>query len=373
MKQYLQILKQVTNEGVNTVDQNGKESLNVFGIQTKFNLLEGFPISTTREISTKDFIEEILWYIRGSNNVTELNNVGVHIWDEFAVKESDVDNFLVRYNGFNLEDNAKENPADITLSIGNIVKPPILKAMLNRIGFIYGDGFRSTPCSYLDFANYYPTVSIDDFSSDRVNKVKNYIVKNLNENPVNNSDKRIMRQVYYGYIDQLNLLIEKLKKNINSNELIINTWIPEWLPFEDLSPQENVLIGKGSIAPTIISQQYNVINLGGDKKYLSMLLNVRKCDLVLDGLLNISKYSLLLSMIAQVVDMIPYELILTIGDAYICKDHLKGVNEQLTRNPLTLPKLKLNLEINDIFNFRSNDIEIINYKHHDPIEFDVSV
>lgn len=373
MKQYLQVLKQVIENGIESDDRTGTGTISIFGTQARFNLLEGFPVPTTRKIYTKGFIEEMLWHIRGSNDISELHRVGVHIWDEWAVKESDIDAFLVKYNGWDLEDNASENPSGLSLAIKNIIKPDIMSKMLNKVGFIYGDSFRSSPCGYSDINKYYPTVELDMFSTDRKNRVQNHIIQTMNENPIGNSDKSIMREIYYRYIDQLNLLIEGLKKRPNSRRHIISTWIPEWLPFENLSPQENVLLGKGALAPCPMTQQYKVIDLGGDKKYLSMVLYIRSNDLALGAAFNIPQYSLLLSMVAQVVDMIPYELIWTVGDAHIYKNHIEGVKEQLTRMPLPLSRLKLNPEIKDIFNFRSNDIEIINYKHHDPIKFDVSV
>ena len=213
----------------------------------------------------------------------------------------------------------------------------------------------------------------EDFASDRQTALNNWIVKTLTENGNRFKEENLLHRSFYTTIDQLNLLIKKLKTNPYSRRHIITAWIPEFLPFEELSPQENVILGKGALAPCPMTQQYKVIDLGGDKKYLSMVLYIRSNDLALGAAFNIPQYSLLLSMVAQVVDMIPYELIWTVGDAHIYKNHIEGVKEQLTRMPLPLSRLKLNPEIKDIFNFRSNDIEIINYKHHDPIKFDVSV
>lgn len=89
---------------------------------------------------------------------------------------------------------------------------------------------------------------------------------------------------------------------------------------------------------------------------------------------NIASYGLLTMMIAHCTNMIPDELIWVGGDTHIYLDQLEGVKEQLSRKPLeTLPKIKLNKEVKNIFDFKMEDIELVGYKHHAPIKFKVSV
>ena len=88
---------------------------------------------------------------------------------------------------------------------------------------------------------------------------------------------------------------------------------------------------------------------------------------------NFAQYSLLLHMLAQVVDMEPYEFIHSAGDVHYYQNQAELVEEQLKRKPLAPPKIWLNPEIKDLFQFKMSDIEIIGYQHLDPINYPVSV
>ena len=88
---------------------------------------------------------------------------------------------------------------------------------------------------------------------------------------------------------------------------------------------------------------------------------------------NIASYSLLLSMVAQVVDMEPWEFVHTLGDAHIYYNHFEQVREQLSRQPLPLPKLWLNPEIKNIDDFKMDDIKLIDYQSHPPIKAEMAV
>lgn len=87
---------------------------------------------------------------------------------------------------------------------------------------------------------------------------------------------------------------------------------------------------------------------------------------------NIAQYSILLFMIAQCVDMEPYEFIWSTGDTHIYTNQLPLIDEQLSREPLPLPKLWLNPEIKDLFNFTLDDIKILDYNPHPKIDYPVS-
>ncbi len=88
---------------------------------------------------------------------------------------------------------------------------------------------------------------------------------------------------------------------------------------------------------------------------------------------NIAQYALLLSMLAHVTDMIPYEFIYTLGDTHIYLNQLDQIEEQLSREPLPLPKLTINPEKKDIYTITIDDLVIEGYEHHPQINYPVSV
>jgi len=109
------------------------------------------------------------------------------------------------------------------------------------------------------------------------------------------------------------------------------------------------------------------------KRYLSCHVNIRSNDAFLGTPFNIASYALLTHLIAQVTDHEVDELIYTIGDAHIYKNHIDQVNEQLNRIPYDLPTIKINPDIKNIDDFGYEDIELIGYKSHKKIKAEISV
>ena len=263
MQQYLNLLSHVKAEGIKKDDRTGTGTLSVFGYQMRFDLNEGFPLVTTKEIHLKSIIYELLWFLQGDTNIKYLNDNGVTIWDEWANKEGD-------------------------------------------LGPVYGAQWRS------------------------------WQIKNKT-------------------IDQISAVIEQIKTNPESRRLIVSAW--------NVGEIDNM-----ALAPCHALFQFYVVN-----GKLSCQLYQRSADIFLGVPFNIASYALLLIMIAKVTKLSLGEFIHTFGDAHLYLNHLDQVDEQLKRKPYSLPQIKLQSDIDDIFKFQYEHFKLINYQSHPKISAPIAV
>lgn len=169
-------------------------------------------------------------------------------------------------------------------------------------------------------------------------------------------------------IDQIQDLVEQIKTNPDSRRLIVSAWNPALLPDTQFSPKENAQMGKQALPPCHTLFQFYVL----DGK-LSCQLYQRSADIFLGVPFNIASYALLTMMVAQVCDLEPGDFIHTFGDAHLYSNHMAQVDQQLSRVPYDKPTMKINPEIKDIFAFKYEDFELLNYKSHPHIKAPVAI
>ena len=264
MKQYLDLMQKVLDEGQEKSDRTGTGTLSIFGHQMRFDLSKGFPLVTTKKVHLKSIIHELIWFLQGSTNISYLKENGVSIWDEWADENGD-------------------------------------------LGPVYGAQWRSWPDG-------------------------------------NN-----------GTIDQIENLINGINNNPDSRRHIVSAWNP-------------ALVDEMALPPCHSLFQFYVAD--GE---LSCQLYQRSADIFLGVPFNIASYALLTHMIAQVCNLKAGKFVHTLGDAHLYINHLEQAKLQLSREVMGLPELKLSSNVNNIFDFKFEDIEIVNYESHPAISAPIAV
>ncbi|WDI44584.1 thymidylate synthase [Bremerella sp. P1] len=264
MRQYLDLMQRILDEGVEKHDRTGTGTLSVFGHQMRFDLSEGFPVVTTKKLHLRSIIHELLWFLQGDTNIGYLKENKVRIWDEWADEE------------------------------GNL-------------GPVYGKQWRSW------------------------------------QTPTGET------------IDQVSQLVEQIKKNPDSRRLIVSAWNVADVPHMALPPCH------------LLFQFYVA------EGKLSCQLYQRSADVFLGVPFNIASYSLLTMMLAQVCDLQPGDFVHTFGDAHLYSNHLEQTKLQLSREPKSLPTMKINPDVKDLFAFKFEDFELIDYDPHPHISAPVAV
>ena len=277
MRNYLDLLQLILDEGSKKSDRTGTGTISLFGHQMRFDLQQGFPAVTTKKLHLKSIIHELLWFLSGDTNIRYLNDNGVTIWNEWATPEGD-------------------------------------------LGPVYGAQWRNwaTP------------------------------------------DGR--------HIDQVAQLLHDIRNRPDSRRHIISGWNPAVLPDESRSPQENAAAGLQALPPCHTLFQFHVAD-----GRLSCQLYQRSADVFLGVPFNIASYALLTMMVAQVCDLEPGDFVHTFGDVHIYSNHLDQVREQLSREPLPLPTMKINPEVKDLFAFSFDDFELLDYQCHPAIRAPIAI
>ena len=169
-------------------------------------------------------------------------------------------------------------------------------------------------------------------------------------------------------IDQIQQLLDDIRRTPDSRRLIVSAWNPAVLPDTRKSPRQNAAEGKQALPPCHTMFQFYV----ADGK-LSCQLYQRSGDIFLGVPFNIASYALLTLMVAQVCGLQPGDFIHTLGDAHLYSNHLEQVQTQLSRTPYPLPSMKLNPAVTDLFAFTFDDFTLEGYQAHPHIKAPVAI
>lgn len=157
------------------------------------------------------------------------------------------------------------------------------------------------------------------------------------------------------HVDQITNLVKQIKNNPDSRRLIVSAWNP-------------ALVDEMALPPCHALFQFYVA-----EGKLSCQLYQRSADIFLGVPFNIASYALLTMMMAQVCGLQPGEFIHSFGDAHLYSNHFEQAKLQLTREPRPLPKMKLNPDVKDVFDFKFEDFELVDYDPHPHIKAAVAV
>jgi thymidylate synthase len=356
---YLSNLRHIFMNGYDHVDRTGKGRRTIpGGICMRFDLTLGFPLLTTRNIPTKNIFYETPWFIKGVPNNKILNEKNVNIWNMWSVKEEDIEEMY-------LKNTDKDLPEEYKTMFSQSCQEQYEKAygnpLIGSIGPMYGNMWRSAPISI----NKEPLTYVKEYT-DYPSDLRTYIENTYPEDP--SKWNEIAGDLYNSKCDQLNNLLLNLKQRPYSSRHIVTAWIPEFVPDETLSPQENVIQGRGALAACHCMFQCFVSppKEDGGKKRLTLQVYIRSMDFPIGTPTNIAQYALLTHLIARHVDMEPIELIVMGGDAHIYLNQLEYIPEHLSRVPTEIPHLKFNTEEIDIFKIEGEHFEVIGYNPVQP-------
>lgn len=169
-------------------------------------------------------------------------------------------------------------------------------------------------------------------------------------------------------IDQIEQLIDQIKNNPNSRRLLISAWNPSVLPDTSVSFAENVKNGKAALPPCHAFFQFYV-----SEGKLSCQLYQRSADTFLGVPFNIASYALFTMMVAQVCGLEYGDFVHSFGDVHLYNNHIEQAKLQLTRAPKKLPRMEINPNVKNIFDFKYEDFNLVDYDPHPHIKAAVSL
>lgn len=393
MKQYVELITAILQEGRVKTDRTGTGTISTFGHQSKFYMKDGFPLLTMKKTYTKGVIHELLWFLNsmpekykkfGNTNIKYLVDHDVHIWDEWA---------YAKYEKY----------------ASNLEEPNY---------YLHVEDFPTNSMRIMTQKEFVECIKSDDGFAKRWGGLGPIYGKQW----VNWGERRhdsISNEFHIG-LNQIQNVIDRIKNVPDCRRLMVSAWnvaeisemalAPCHALFqfitEPLNNQERAQIAKEKGHSYSNGKKANEEWMDDDgipKFRLSLQLYQRSADTFLGVPFNIASYALLLHMVAQITNTVPYKFVHTFGDLHLYLNHKNQVNEFLRRTIKNeeapkfdywknlirrgnlkvvglgdyygpeLPTLKLNPEIKNITDFRIEDIEILDYNPLPAIKAPVAV
>ena len=336
-KQYQELLKTILEYGVDKKDRTGTGTKSIFGYTIRHNMKNGFPLLTTKKMYWKGIVTELLWFLRGDTNIKYLLDNDCHIWDGDAYK--------AYQSGFKEKHYLKPTSTKEEF-IERIKTDDGFAKKWGDLGPVYGKQWRD----WQGFRQGWNSMADTEYSGKFNTKGT----------------------------DQIKNLIEQLQTNPDSRRLMVNAWNVGDLDKMTLPPchygfqvytRELSLEERQELCEHDVDSHIKLDSLRVPKRMLSLMWNQRSVDTFLGLPFNIASYGLLLKLIAKEVNMVPGELIGNLGDVHLYNNHLEQAKEQLTREPMELPNVKLgNLDL--LLGYAEVSLE--DYNSHSPIKAPLS-
>lgn len=368
-KAYQDLLKRILEEGKLRGDRTGTGTISIFSHTIEMDMADGFPLLTTKKMFTKGIIHELLWFLNGDTNIKYLVDNGVNIWTSDSYREyknyagkleepdydvhvDDPNQNCTRLMTFDEFTQAIKD--DYPIMVHTPSKTTFAKRF-GELGPIYGKQWVSWDTKKQEgvkTGELYPSGEYKvDIRYKSINQIQQAIDK-LNNNP---EDRRIMVSAWnVGEMDKMVLPPCHWAFELYTEELTLDERKNLILPIPNVFAHEDLDV------------------LGIPKRRLSLKWHQRSVDTFLGLPFNIASYGLLLHMLAQQTNMVAGTLIGDLTNVHIYQNHIEQCKEQIGREPLSLPRLKLE-KAKDIFSYSYNDIGIIDYVSHGPIKGNISV
>jgi thymidylate synthase len=336
-KDYQALLAEILERGTVKEDRTGTGTHSVFGRQLRIDLREGFPLLTTKRVHYKSVLAELLWFIEGGDNIRPLLQRGCTIWSEWPFAWYMKENFGFVAPGFTIKDFEKR-----------VLEDEDFAAKWGGLGPVYGS----------QWVNW---------NGEGLNQLQ-IAINDLRYNP---DSRRIMVTAWNPgklreqLLPPCHYAFQFWTRPLELSERV--DWLGKNRP--DVALAELSESGVKGFAPLL-----NALDEAGvPSRGLSLMFHMRSVDSFLGMPFDIASFATLQHMVAQVVNMVPEELVMETGDTHIYRNHVEQVRTQLGREPMPLPRIQLDPSVKDIFQFSMDGVKIIDYVCHSPIKADVAV
>ena len=343
MKQYLEMMQNILDEGHVKGDRTGTGTLSVFGRQMRFDLRKGFPLVTTKKLHLRSIIHELLWFLSGDTNTKYLEDNGVTIWREWQDENGNLGP---------LYGEQWRRWKDVKLV------PKKNAALLEKL----------QDAGYVDYGDAHDGSQM--FDARVLLKLHDQISKVIDQLRNDPDSRRIIVSAWnVGELDQMALAPCHAFFQFYTRELSIDERV-NWAEDNDNELWSDYVHSTYVPVPKRLEwlDKANV-----PTRMLSCQLYARSQDFFLGTPFNIASYALLVHMVAQQVNMVPGDFVWSGGDVHLYSNHLEQAKLQLTREPLPLPKLVIKRKPESIFDYKFDDFEIQDYVSHDPIKAPVAI